>query len=170
MRVDVKGAKQLDQIAKVLATKGNSRALKRRMVKAFKRAAEPITRDQVRNLARDLPHSGGAAATISAGARTTVRTGWAAGTVDILDRWPGHDIAAIDRGILRHPTFERRLSLFSRNPLAGGAKVGGRMGEWHVTKVKPELLTRAFLEHKKTVQAELLVEMRALAAEIARET
>lgn len=170
MRVKVEGTQQLAQIARVLEAKGNSRALKRRMTKSFKKVAEPITRDQKANLAAKLPKRGGAAATIGAETKTTVRTSPAKATVDIVDRWPGHDIAAIDRGVLRHPTFERRISLFGATPLKAGNIVGRRMGEWHVTKVEPNLLTQPFLDHKPTVVGELAKEMDTLAEEIARET
>lgn len=161
MRVKVEGAKQLDQIARVLEAQGNSKALKRRMTKAFRRAAEPITRDQKRNLATELPKRGGAAATIGSESRTTVRTNAAKATVDIIDSWPGHNIKAIDHGILRHPTFEH----YTR-----AGVVGAGPGEWHVTHVKPLLLTQPFEDHKETVRAELLAEMDVLAVEIARET
>lgn len=162
MRVRVTGTEQLSKIADVLQAQGNSKALKRRMTKAFKKAADPITKDQRENLAEKLPHSGGAAATISAEAKTTVRTSFAAATVTIADSWPGHDIKRIDDGILRHPTFQR---------FEPGAGVVGRgRGEWHNTSVPPKLLTQPFLDHKPTVVAELAKEMDALAEEIARET
>lgn len=170
MRVRVEGTQQLDRIARVLTEKGNSKALKRRMSKAFKKAAEPITRDQVKNLAEKLPKRGGAAETISAGTRTTVRTNWAAATVTISDTWPGHDIKAIERGILRHPTFEHRISLFGPSAAHGGAVVGRRSGEWHVTKVPVGILEEPFVAHKPEVVAELAKEMDVLAEEIARET
>lgn len=170
MRVKVEGAKQLDQIARVLAAQGNSKALKRRMSKAFKDAAAPITRDQVENLAKKLPKRGGAAAEISAGTKTNVRTDWGRAQVTISDTWPGHDIRAIERGILRHPTFEHRISLFGPSAVHGGALVGRRSGEWHVTKVPVGILGEPFLAHKPEIVAELAKQMDVLAEEIARET
>lgn len=152
MRVKVTGTEQLSKIADVLQAQGNSKALKRRMAKSFKKAAEPITRDQVRNLAEKLPHRGGAAETISRQAKTTVRTSWATPSVTISDSWPGHDIKAIELGSLRHPTF------------------GRRHGEWHTTSVEPGLLAGPFNDHKPTVVAELAKEMDTLAEEITRET
>src|SRR4249919_2076020 len=139
MRVKVTGADQLSQIARVLEAQGNSKALKRRMTKAFKKAADPITRDQVKNLAEKLPKRGGAAATISAEAKTRVTTEWGRARVTIADSWPGHDIKAIDRGQLRHPTFQHRTP--------DGWVTGRRMGEWHTTQVPPDLLTQPFLDH-----------------------
>jgi hypothetical protein len=150
MRVKVTGTEQLSKIADVLAAQGNSKALKRRMAKSFKKAADPITRDQRQNLAEKLPHRGGAAATISGEARTTVRTSWATPAVTISDSWPGHDMKAIESGALRHPTFGR--------------------GEWHTTSVEPGLLSGPFNDHKPTVVAELAKEMDVLAEEIARST
>lgn len=170
MRVEVKGARQLTRISEVLTAQGNSKALKRRMAKAFKKVAEPITRDQRENLLTRLPKRGGAAATIGSQSKTTVRTSPSIPAVTIVDSWPGHDIKAIERGNLRHPTFERRLSLFSANPLAGGRLVGRRQGEWHTTKVQPLLLAQPFNDHKSDVVAELSAEMDKLAEEIARET
>lgn len=170
MRVKVTGTKQLARVSDVLSKKGNSPALKRRMTTAFKKAAKPITDDQRGDEARDLPQRGGAAATISGGMRTTVRTNYTRGTVDIVDSWPGHDIAAIERGVLRHPTFERRVSLFSPTPLKAGNVIGRRMGEWFVTKVQPRILGDSFDEHKPLVREELSREMNRLADEIARET
>lgn len=170
MRVKVTGIEQLTKVSRVLEEQGNSKALKRRMTKAFKSAAEPITEDQRGDLARDLPQRGGAAATISGGMKSTIRTNYSRATVDLVDSWPGHDIAAIERGVLRHPTFLRRISLFSPNPLAAGNLIGGRMGEWHITRVQPLILRTSFDEHKPRVVAELAKEMDLLAAEIARRT
>lgn len=170
VKVKVTGAEQLTRISKVLTDQGNSKVLKRRMTKAFKSAAKPITEDQRGDLARDLPHRGGAAKTISDDMRTTVRTNYDRATVDLVDSWPGHDISAIERGILRHPTFERRISLFSPTPLHAGNILGRRIGEWHVTKVEPRILGTSFDEHKPQVIAELAKEMDRLAEEIARET
>jgi len=171
MRVKVTGTEQLSKIADVLAAQGNSKALKRRMAKSFKKAADPITRDQVKNLAEKLPHRGGAAAEISSEARTTVRTSWTTPSVTISDSWPGHDIKAIERGALRHPTFQRRISLFGPSAARGGGNViGRRQGEWHTTSVEPGLLAGPFNDHKPTVVAELAKEMDVLAEEITRET
>jgi len=161
MRVRVTGTRQLSRVSRVLSEKGNSKALKRRMTKAFRKAADPITRDQVKNLAEKLPHRGGAAATIGGETRTAVRTNWNAATVTIGDSWPGHDVKAIDKGILRHPTFQH---------FTPAGLVGAGRGEWFVTAVQPFLLTDPFLEHRDTVRVELAKEMNALAEEIARET
>lgn len=162
MRVKVTGTEQLARVADVLSAQGNSKALKRRMTKAFKKAAEPITRDQRENLLTELPHRGGAAAEIGGESKIVIRTNWAKATVTIGDSWPGHDIKAIDRGILRHPTFAHVNTL--------GHPVGRRLGEWHTTKVTPYTLTQPFLDHRSTVRAELAKEMDKLAEEIARET
>jgi len=161
MRVKVTGTEQLTRVSKVVSEKGNSTALKRRMTKAFKKAADPITRDQVKNLGEKLPHGGGAAAEIGGETRTTVRTSFARATVTISDSWPGHDIKAIDKGILRHPTFQR---------VTPAGVVGAGRGEWFVTAVTPFLLTDPFLEHRELVRAELGKEMDRLAREIAAET
>lgn len=161
MRVRVTGTQQLSRISDVLTEKGNSKALKRRMTKAFKKAADPITRDQVKNLGEKLPHRGGAAETIGGETRTTVRTNAARATVDIIDSWPGHDIKAIDQGRLRHPTFQR---------FTPAGLIGAGRGEWFTTAVTPNLLTDPFLEHRDDVRRELAVEMNTLAEEIARET
>jgi hypothetical protein len=152
MRVKVTGTEQLSKVADVLAAQGNSKALKRRMAKSFKKASDPITRDQRQNLAERLPHSGGAAATISGEARLTARTSSATPSVTISASWPGHDMGAIERGSLRHPTFGRSED------------------EWHTTSVEPGLLSGPFNDHKPTVVAELAKEMDTLAEEIARST
>lgn len=171
MRVRVTGTNQLSKISEVLEAQGNSRALKRRMTKAFKKAAGPITEDQRGDLARDLPQRGGAAATISGAMKSTVRANYSRATVDIVDSWPGHDIASIERGMLRHPTFQRRISLFSGvSAIHAGNITGRRMGEWHVTQVQPRILGASFDEHKPRTLVELSKEMDALALEISRET
>lgn len=151
MRLQVKGAEQLDQIARVLATKGNSAALKRRMSKSFKPAADRIKRDQQSNLASRLPKSGGAAATIAAETRIGIRTSTARATVDIVDSWKGHDLQAIDQGTLRHPLY-------------------GNRSHWYTTRIPALLLTRPFLRHRRTATLYLFAEMNRLAEEIARET
>lgn len=151
MRLEVKGAEQLDQIARVLTAKGNPPALKRRMTKSFKQGAEPIKRDQLANLASRLPKSGGAAATIGGETRIGIRTSTARTTVDIVDSWKGHDMQAIDQGTLRHPLF-------------------GHRRHWYNTRIPRLLLTKPFLRHRRTVALHLLAEMNRLAEEIARET
>lgn len=151
MRLNVRGAEELDKVARVLTEKGNSAALKRRMSKALRAGADPIKREQAENLASRLPKRGGAAATIGGESRITVRTSYTKATVDIVDSWKGHSMPAIDRGVLRHPVF-------------------GNRKRWSNTKVPRGLLTKPFLRHRRTVRLAMLREMNALAEEIARET
>lgn len=151
MGFKVIGARQLDTVARVLTEKGNSAALKRRMTKALNSTADPLKRDQLQSLASGLPKRGGASAQVSSETRITVQTSYVRGTVTLVDRWPGHDMTAIDRGSLRHPLY-------------------GNREHWFDTAIPPGLLSVPFARNKRRVQVAMVREMNVLAQEIARET
>lgn len=106
--ITIVGAHRLDELAKNLKEAGGSRGLKLELNRALRRASLPLTR-AARAGARDtLPRKGGLAAEV-AGGRFSVQirtTGKQVGLRFVAKSQ--HDIAAMDRGRLRHPVFGHR--------------------------------------------------------------
>lgn len=154
MRIEIRGKEQLTRTAAALATKGNGKAMKRRLSKAIRKEAEPITRQQRRNLAARMPHRGGLAEVLSTAGTFTTRTtytGKGAG-VTITDSWRGHDMKAVEAGAIRHPVW----------------------GRWRrgtpTQRVPAGLLSGPVEGRKRNIQIGILRAMDALAEEIARES
>ena len=152
--VQVRGAEKLTRLADVLASHGEGKSIRRRLSKTIRDESDHITKEQRTNLAARLPHRGGLAAEASTAGRFTIRTtlaGKSAG-VTITDSWKGHDMRAIDAGLIRHPVFGRWLR--GQRP----------------QRVPADLLTRPVIRNQLRLRFAIVRSLDALAAEIAKET
>lgn len=149
----VTGQRQLDDLARTLVSHAERRTITNRARRAIRGEAGVITRDQRESLAAGLPKRGGAAATITAEAKLSVRTALSTSrstAVDIVDSWKGHDMRAIDLGTLRHPLW-------------------GNRGHWFNTSIRPLMLTKPVLRHRYSIRRAIARELDLLAEEIAKE-
>lgn len=172
MRLRVTGTKQLSRVSDALVGAAEAKKVLRVLRKGIRDEMDPITREQKQGLAAHLPHRGGLAATVASEGTTRVTTALSGRSVGVtlIDSWKGHDMKAIEAGEIRHPTFQRRLSLFSSNPLAGGSLVGRRMGEWHSQRVQAEILSTPVRKHERGIRRNIITGLDKLAAELAKET
>lgn len=83
-------------------------AIRRRTGRALTEAARPVRREIAASARSKLPRRGGLGAWVAA-ARVTVRQVDQGGTVGVAisASKAGHDLAAIDAGSIRHPTWGR---------------------------------------------------------------
>lgn len=103
---EVYGAQQLERLAKAL--KGADRELRKELLRRIRAAGKPVVAEMKRNLASNMPQRGGLAADLGR-AKIGVRTKTSGSTsgVRIEARHSEHDLASIDRGIVRHPVYGR---------------------------------------------------------------
>jgi hypothetical protein len=152
--IEVRGKEKLTRLADVLAAHGEGKSIRRRLSKTIRSEAEDVTKDQRANLAARMPHRGGLAARLSGEGRFTVRTALAGRSVGVTltDSWKGHDMKAVDRGLIRHPVWGRWLR--------------GQAPQ----RVPAQTLTKPFLMHRRRLQLAIVRDLDVLAAEIAKET
>lgn len=162
--IEVRGREQLNNLAAVLTRHGASKSIRRELSKTIRDQSAHITREQRANLAERLPQRGGLAEAVSGGGRFSIRTALAgrSATVTIVDSWKGHDMRAIDAGLIRHPVFgEKRLKL----------SADGRLGSaWVSQEVTPDLLGEPVRRQKVPLQFAIVRSLNMLAERIARET
>ena len=119
----IEGAEQFRAVSKRLNDAGNKgKRLKKELRAAILKEAKPVGRFVAVSAGSNLPHRGGLGYTVG-GANISV----SAGTTSVRMRLKakGYDLAAIDRGRLRHPVF-------------------GNRENWVTQKVKPRLFTEPF--------------------------
>ena len=105
----VTGAAELQRLAVALRAAGRQ-DLRKDLLRGLRNGAKPMVPAARQAAATHLPKRGGLAADIAGakwGIRTRAGTGRGAG-VRIVGAWGTHDMAALDSGLLRHPTFGRR--------------------------------------------------------------
>ena len=154
MRVEVKGKEKLNRVARVLATHAESASIRKRLTKTFRDEGLSITREQRANLAEDMPHRGGLAAELASRGKFTVRTVISTrrrAVVDIVDSWRGHDMKAVEAGLIRHPLF-------------------GNRRHWFATTVPRGRLSAPVDRHRRPMQLAIIRALDEEAAEIAKET
>jgi hypothetical protein len=162
--VQVRGKEKLTKLADVLATHGEGKSIRRRLSKTIRDQSEHITREQRENLAARMPHRGGLAAALSGEGRFSIRTTLAGNSagVTIVDSWKGHDMRAVERGLIRHPVFgEKRLKLTSGGELKSA---------WVSQAVPPEQLSKPVIRNQLRLRFAIVRSLDELAAQIARET
>lgn len=125
--LEVRGAEQFFELARRLREAGD-RDLQRELYRGINRATKPLV-GNIRQSALDvLPRSGGLAAHISTSRISTQRrTGANSVGIKVVTRPPkkggsmgrGHDIAAMNRGRLRHPLFGNRRHWYTQTIAAG---------------------------------------------------
>lgn len=163
-RVEIRGTEQLTRVARSLRDHADGGALKRRMLRGFRDEAAVITVEQRANLGARLPHRGGLAAAVAGDGRFSLRTSLAGKTasVSIRDSWQGHDMKAIDSGLIRHPVFdEQRLRLSSKGELESA---------WVSQRVPAGLASGPFNARRNNLRSKVLRSISEVAREIARET
>jgi len=149
MDVRVTGAEQLERVYKAVREAGDNE-IRKDMLRGLRNTTKPLIA-AVRIAARDdLPSAGGLAADVAAGkyAARTRTSGQSAG-VRITGVWAGHDVEALDRGVLRKPVF-------------------GNRSVWVLQSVTPGFFSRTLADKAPTVQADLLAVMEDVVQRIAR--
>lgn len=148
------GAEQFFALARRLK-EADDRDLRRELYRGLNRAMKPLT-TAVRQSALDvLPHRGGLGAEIAKSKmRTQRRTGAKSVGVKLIVTGPalgsggrGRDIAAIDRGRVRHPLFDHR-------------------SHWYMQAVTPGWFSKPTDSSKPMVQESLLLAMKDVADKI----
>jgi len=104
MNVRVTGAEQLVALAR--AAKAVDGTLRKELLSGLRNAAKKSIPEFQDSARETLPSSGGLADQVASSkfaART--RTTGSSGGVRVVATWGGHDIAATNAGMLRHPVF-----------------------------------------------------------------
>jgi hypothetical protein len=105
--VTTSGSKELAQLAAALKAFDRN-DLRKELLRGLREGAKPMVPAARGAAAAALPKRGGLAADV-AGARWATRNSLGANaSVKLIGAWSGHDMAALDSGRLRHPTFGHR--------------------------------------------------------------
>ena len=150
MDVRVDGAERLAKVAGAIA-RNTPNTLRKELLRGMRAAAKPAVKHVKEAAVRDLPHAGGMgqfAKKSTIGVRT--RTSGEGAGVRIIAVKKGHDVAAIDRGRLRHPTFGNKKS-------------------WHTQSVKPGFFSDTITNERDEMQIEMLRSMDDFLQEIQRD-
>lgn len=108
MTVSGEGAAQLRVLAQRLKAAGAGGGLRRELLRGIKAAADPVLGDVRTAAGADLPHRGGLAARV-AGSKFSVQVRTGVNTTGVRIRGQSAwNIAAMNRGVLRHPVFGNR--------------------------------------------------------------
>lgn len=107
-QIDTKGLDKLERVARAVQASGD-KALRRQVGIRLRRTAKPMQEAFKAGALGFLPYRGGLAEDVAAGMRfrTKVSLG-ATPSMRITASLPGHDLRAMNRGRLRHPTFGHR--------------------------------------------------------------
>ena len=120
----IEGSSEFFELASWLrAANAEDKGLARRIRKGLREAAKPLAAEAKDALADAMPSRGGLSGIIR-DARPGVATsagGSRLARVEAVVRSPGHDLASMDAGTLRHPTFGRKPWV-SQSVRAGAAK------------------------------------------------
>ena len=106
--LEVSGADQLAAVAKRCKAVGDNE-LRKAMLRGLRAAAKPTIAEVKASAVRKLPRKGGLGRLIARskiGLRT--KTSAKSAGVRLEAKLAGHDLGAIDRGKLRHPTYNHR--------------------------------------------------------------
>lgn len=142
----IEGADQLRDLSKLLKETGD-KALRKELMRGIQRGGKKM-KPHVRVAAlRELPKKGGLNEFV-ADAKVSVRTrsGKNAG-VRLVGAKKGHDLAAIDRGRLRHPVFGRG---------------------WVNQSIEPGWWSKTLPDHADEVRAEIVTALDDVARRLAR--
>ena len=152
--ISVRGAEDLTKVAAVLSKHAEGKSITRLLRRDIRDQSDHITREQRANLAARMPHRGGLAAALSTQGKFSVSTRLAGRSVGvtIVDSWKGHDMRAVEAGLIRHPYW----------------------GRW-VRGNRPQTVPRGTLSEpvdrsKVPLQFAIVRSLNVLAEEIARET
>lgn len=163
--IEVRGAEQMRVLDKELRAAGiEGKGLRRELHAGLRAAAKPMAEAAKQAAREELPKAGGLNEWVASGPTKGEKTRWAvrnsltgrgAGTRIRAVKKGGskgaHDLAKLDEGIARHPTFGRR----------------GR-GQWKDTPIKAGWFSDTLQREAPAVQLALLNAFRRTAEKIAR--
>jgi hypothetical protein len=111
LRVD--GANKLDAISRQLKETGD-KDLRKLLMSGMQRAGKPLKVAAAQAARDNLPRKGGLAEWVASSKFSVATRGGRDPSVRIVARKVGHDLAALDRGRLRHPLFGNRRHWFNQ--------------------------------------------------------
>jgi hypothetical protein len=151
--LEYSGAVELRYVAGKLR-KAAVKDLRTELARAQKRTYAPLQREIVAQAIVSLPHTGGYAGVMARSVKVSIRANLnrreLVAVVYARSRRQLRDVAAVNRGVLRHPVYGRR-----RNP-------------WTVTAVPPGFVDRPAARLPSRLVRESLDALDAVIAEIVR--
>ncbi len=151
MDLRITGAHQFGDLAKELRRQGESgKGLRKELYKSIQRSTRPLKADAKASAAATLPHRGGLADLVAA-SKLSTRTRGGGNRVGVRIVATGkkvRDVAAMDRGRLRRPTFGHK--------------------PWVTQQVEPGWFTKPMEAGADKVRREILQAMEKVARLIAR--
>ncbi len=151
MDVRITGAEQLAHLARELRRQGEAgKGLRKELYKGIQRSTKPLKVDAKASAAANLPQAGGLADLVAASKLSTRTRGGGknVGVRIVVTGKKVHDVAATDRGRLRHPVFGR--------------------GKWVTQQIEPGWFTKPMEAGAGKVRRELLQAMERVARAIVR--
>jgi hypothetical protein len=128
---------KLDRLAAALQAAG-AKDLQKELADGLRRGVRRIPRELRRAALGRLPFHGGLAEDVANGMRFRTRVSVGRNpSLSIRGSWPGHDVAALNRGRARHPVFGNRKVWRTTTVKPGFWDDGGALGAQDVT---PELV------------------------------
>lgn len=106
---DIRGSDAIRDLGRALKSAGDGGELRKGLLRELRAAGKPITAAVRSDLGSKMPQRGGLAAHL-AKAKVSTRnklSGNSAG-ISIQTSVPGYDLAGIEKGTVRHPTFGHR--------------------------------------------------------------
>lgn len=99
-------APDVDALVRRIKAHADGKALRRELMRGLNRATKGVRDDMRASIAPSLPSRGGLASLVQAGTSlsTRARSGMTAG-VSIRGRHKSHDLARMNAGVVRHPTY-----------------------------------------------------------------
>lgn len=145
----ISGADRLERIGRQLKASGN-KDLRKELLAGIQRAAKPLKAVAQEAARSELPKKGGLNEFVASG-KWSVRTrsGGRNPGVTVVGKKSGHDVAAINRGRLRHPVF-------------------GHRAVWVTQTIRPNLITDALAKRAPDVRGELVKVLDRIADEVRR--
>jgi hypothetical protein len=162
-----------DEIAE--AYRDGEKVLRRHVGAALRGVAKPLGKRVLRAGAAKLPHRGGLSDRVADGGKVGVSanlTGTVPQVLLKLQDKSGYQLAAMNRGQLRHPVFVRNRTLLRRKGRrsADGHVLGGadrKAWTWVRQTIPPDAFTEPFEAELPTVRNALLAASRQALEEIA---
>jgi len=113
--VTTRGTEKLGRLAAAIRQAGD-RDLQKELAKGLRRAIRPMQKEFRRGALGFLPYRGGLAEEVSASMRFSSKVSLGRNpSVRIIASLPGHDLAAMERGRLRHPVHGNRKNWVRQN-------------------------------------------------------
>jgi hypothetical protein len=137
LSVEVRGTDKLTKIAAALRATPN-KELRKELGTGLRRAARPMRAAFKHGALGILPYRGGLAEQVASDVRYTTKVNLGTTpSLRIVASLPGHDLAAMEKGRLRHPVYGHRRVWVTQNIRPGWFSDSGALA---VTDVRRELL------------------------------